>query len=92
MINTEAFDVSTCELKNVHSYLLSKNIAAIQVLPADGSAEPRLGMITQLPRGAELRFCGEGFNGRTVKVRWGDGYYFVFLQDLEEPKTFAAVS
>jgi hypothetical protein len=66
---------------------LSKNIAAIQVLPTEGAGEPRLGMITQLPQNAELELCGEGFNERTVRVRWAEGFYFVFLQDLEVQQT-----
>ena len=90
MINTQAFSARTCESANDKSYTLMKNIAAIQVLPADSGDGPRLGMITQLPSGAELTVCGEGFNERTVRVRWAEGYYFVFLQDLESPKTYAA--
>jgi len=91
MINTRAFSVSACDTPpEPDTYSLSKNIAAIQVLPADGTGEPRLGMITQLPSGAELRPCGEGFNERTVRVKWGDGYYFVFLQDLETARARGA--
>jgi hypothetical protein len=71
---------------------LYKNIAAIQVLPSESSTELRLGMITQLPSGAELIVCGDGFNDRTVKVRWAEGFYFVFLQDLEQRKSFGAAT
>ena len=90
MINTRGFDVPTSHGTDEHAQTLSKNIAAIQLLPGDGTGETRLGMITQLPSGAEVRICGEGFNERTVRVRWGGGYYFVFLQDLETPKVHAA--
>jgi len=47
-------------------------------------------MITQLPEGAELELCGEGFNERTVRVRWAEGFYFVFLQDLDVARTMSA--
>jgi hypothetical protein len=83
MINRHAFSASGCDTPGPRVYSLSKNIAGIQVLPAADAGEPRLGMITQLPQGAELEVCGEGFNERTVRVRWAEGFYFVFLQDLE---------
>lgn len=93
MINADAFSSINCQLDNQgHVFRLSKNIAAIQVLASNAGEEPRLGMITQLPAGAELNSCGEGFNERTVRVRWAGGTYFVFLQDLDVPLTmFAAV-
>jgi hypothetical protein len=90
MINAQAFSASGCNTREERAYCLSKNIAAIQVLPADGPGEPRLGMITQLPEGAELELCGEGFNERTVRVRWAEGFYFVFLQDLDVARTMSA--
>jgi hypothetical protein len=61
---------------------LSRNIAAIQVVSADRETS-RLGVITQLPEGAQLDFCGDGFDDRTIKVNWQGCCYFVFLQDLE---------
>jgi hypothetical protein len=87
MINRHAFSVTDCDITRPRVYCLSKNIAGIQVLPAADAGEPRLGMITQLPQGAELELCGEGFNERTVRVRWAEGFYFVFLQDLEILRT-----
>ena len=87
MMNTQAFSVPGCDAPEPRVLCLAKNIAAIQVLPALTGHEPRLGMITQLPQGAELHVCGEGFNERTVRVRWAEGFYFVFLQDIEVPKT-----
>ena len=93
MINAHAFYVPACDAPlGRDMYSLSKSIAAIQVLPGDGVEQPRLGMITQLPSGAELQPCGEGFNERTVRVKWGEGYYFVFLQDLDIAKACAAAS
>lgn len=64
------------------SYFLSKNIAAIQVVPHECETS-RLGVITQLPEGAQLDACGDGFDDRTIKVKWQGCCYFVFLQDLE---------
>ena len=91
MINAEAFGAraSKC-VGDEQIFCLAKNVAAIQVLPDEGRDTTRLGMITQLPQGAELAVCGKGFNERTVKVRWAGGMYFVFLQDLESPLTFSA--
>jgi hypothetical protein len=49
-----------------------------------GGDEPgRLGTITQLPQSAHLEVCGDGFNERTVKVRWQGSFYFVFREDVE---------
>ncbi len=63
------------------TYRLSTSIAAIQVSFArDG--RPELGAISHLPAGADLTFCGEGFNETTCKVRWEGQSYFVFLQDI----------
>ena len=90
MFNAKAFSQSTCEPYGDMKFCLEKNIAAIQVLPDDGRGEPRLGTITQLPYGAELRICGDGFNERTVRVQWAQGTYFVFLQDIEVPAMLTA--
>jgi hypothetical protein len=46
----------------------------------------------QLPRGATLEVCGDGFNERTVKVRTNNRYYFVFRQDIEAPRAMAATT
>lgn len=63
---------------------LSKVIAAINIRETE-DGHTRMGLIAQLPQGAQLEICGEGFNERTVKVRWKNQFYFVFLQDVEEP-------
>lgn len=59
--------------------ILPARISAIQVLPG----QERHGLVTQLPQSADLEICGDGFNDRTVKVRWHDSFYFVFRDDLE---------
>lgn len=64
------------------SYTLSNQIYGMQLLPFGNSSVP-LGPIIKIPVGARLDVCGSGFDERTVKVRCGDAYYFVFLQDLE---------
>ena len=50
----------------------------------------RLGTILQLPEGAQIRFIGDGFNERTVKVSWEGANYFVFLEDLAHDQQFRA--
>jgi hypothetical protein len=70
---------------------LSKTIAAVNICKGDdGSA--RMGLIAQLPKGADLEICGEGFNERTLKVRWENQLYFVFSQDIVPPKPAHAAS
>ena len=91
MINARALSSSDTNYSDKGPlFCLKKNIAAIQVLPSGNSGEPKLGMITQLPAGAELQTCGAGFNERTLKVEWAGGLYFVFLQDIEIPATLQA--
>lgn len=62
-------------------HLLPKNVSAIQVIP-DGIGRMRLGTILQLPEGAEVEACGEGFDERTMKVSWQGGFYYIFLEDI----------
>ena len=64
---------------------LSKDVAAIQI-EASEAGRPRYGLISQLPKGAELIVCGDGFNNRTARVNCHGFHYFVFLQDIEEPE------
>src|ERR1700719_2101332 len=77
MANNQALFSAFCGL----TYRLSTTIAAIQASFArDGHAE--LAAISYLPAGAELTFCGDGFNETTCKVRCEGQSYFVFLQDI----------
>ena len=66
------------------SCVLSRKIAAIHLHRSMGpdSEKAKLGSILQLPVGSNLEVCGDGFNTRTVKVRHGSSYYFVFEEDL----------
>lgn len=66
------------------SCILSRKIAAIRLDHKLGkdSEKAKLGIILQLPAGSSLDVCGDGFNSRTVKVRHGSSYYFVFEEDL----------
>ena len=60
----------------------------ISVIEIDslGNGDVRLGAISEIPAGGELEICGPGFNGRTVKARYKDSFYFVFMQDIAEPE------
>jgi len=60
---------------------LSRIIPAFELHP-EINGQSKLGTISRLPDGALLEVCGEGFNNRTVKVRMGGKYYFVFRSDL----------
>lgn len=70
-------------------YLLTRNTSAIESI-SDLDGNTRLGMILQLPEGAEVRVCGPGFNERTVKVCWEGGFYYVFLEDIDGEAAAAA--
>ena len=64
-------------------YVLPRFVSAIQILPSDESGSKRLGLLTQLPEGAEIEIGGPGFNDQTLQVRCGTASYYVFLDDLE---------
>jgi hypothetical protein len=64
------------------TYLLQRNISAIQIIP-DAHGRMRLGTIVQLPEGAQVEVCGEGFDERTTKVCCRGGFYYIFLEDIE---------
>ncbi|HEX4772050.1 MAG TPA: hypothetical protein VH351_14535 [Bryobacteraceae bacterium] len=61
----------------------SKTVSALQVTYADEGSES-IGLLTQIPRTAELAICGPGFSERTVKVRFNGLQYFVFREDIQE--------
>ncbi len=72
-------------------YFLSKNISAIPVL-SDEAGRKRMGTLLQLPEGARLETCGDGFDANTIKVSWEGSFYYVFLAEVEPTvtRTFAA--
>jgi hypothetical protein len=67
-------------------FTLASSVSAIQILPTEDGERTRLGLITQLPVGAEIEIGGPGFSDRTVSVRCSGASYFVFLDDLEALK------
>jgi len=60
---------------------LAKNISAIELNGLE-NGKARLGPVLQLPSGAQIEVCGEGFNDRMVKIRSNGKYYFAFRSDL----------
>jgi hypothetical protein len=74
------------------AYTLSKSVSAIQILPTEDGERTRLGLITRLPRGAEIEIGGPGFSDRTVSVRCSGASYFVFVEDLDIVNERAAMA
>ena len=74
------------------AYALPKSVSAIQILPTEDGERTRLGLITQLPEGAEIEIGGPGFSDRTVSVRCAGASYFVFIDDLEAVREHVAVA
>lgn len=64
----------------------SATLCAMQVIE-DEDGTPHMGLLTQLSRAGAFEVCGPGFNDRTVKVRVGGNFYFVFREDIERGKT-----
>lgn len=46
-----------------------------------------VGQSREIPAGAKLLICGDGFDEHTVKVLWGANYYFVYACHLNEAGT-----
>jgi hypothetical protein len=70
------------EVPFASAYVLPKNLSAIQVLPAEDGEPTRLGLLTQLPEGAEIHVGGPGFSQATVRILCQGAAYFIFLDDL----------
>jgi len=68
---------------------LTKPIAAVQAAACE-EGRTRLGLVSQLPPGAEIEVCGDGLTDRTVKVCWKNQFYFVFCQDLDTMRNAVA--
>ena len=64
--------------------ILPKNIVAMSIETPEGE-RPQPASLTQIAAGTQVTILGEGFNDRTLKVRYRDGSYFIFLRDIEEP-------
>lgn len=63
-------------------FTLSDDVSAIELVRIE-NGKARLGPVLKIPQGAEIHFCGEGFNNQTLKVRWENQFFFVFLEDLK---------
>jgi hypothetical protein len=81
VLNSDILSIPDCLIPE-RSYTLRKAIAAVQLVPREGK-KGRLGNVSQLHPGSVLDFCGDGYDGRTVKVRCEGAFYFVFLQGVQ---------
>jgi hypothetical protein len=62
-------------------YTLTTNITAFAISPHEHE-NYHCRPLCELPEGTALKVCGGGFSKRTVRVRYGDCYYYVFWRDL----------
>jgi len=82
-MNVDTFGSSATPVPLESAYTLPKHVSAIQILPSEDGEHTRLGLISQLPQGAELIIGGPGFSEGTIRVRCGGAWYFVFMDDLD---------
>lgn len=80
MWNPDVLPIFDCLSERL--YTLAEEIPAIELTP-EVTGEMRLGLVSKIPADSDVECCGQGFDGRTVKVRWRGKFYFVFRQDLE---------
>jgi hypothetical protein len=66
--------------KQPGSSVSPQRVSAIQAL--QGGEGSRLGLLTQLELTPETTIAGPGFNEKTIRVRSGEHFYFVFREDL----------
>ncbi len=60
----------------------ARTCCAMQIVEGE-NGESRMGLLTQISPATPLEVCGPGFNEKTVKVRLGDKYYYVFREDID---------
>ncbi len=70
------------------SYSLKDEIPALQLIQSQ-NGQSRWGPLIRLPRGAELHDFGEGFDERTLRVRFEGSFYIIFKQDLNSQRPTA---
>jgi hypothetical protein len=63
------------------TYVLTTAITVFEVSSSRLSVE-RFGRVCELPEGADLEICGDGFNEHSTRARYRGGDYFVFWRDL----------
>ena len=80
MWNPDVLPIFDCLSERL--YTLAEEIPAIELTP-EVTGEMRLGLVSKIPADSDVECCGQGFDGRTVKVRWRGKFYFVFRQDFE---------
>lgn len=81
----------TDDIETNQRFTLCGDLSAIELIRIE-NGRAGLGLVSKIPEGAEIHFCGDGFNDRTLKVRWEDQFYFVFLEDLQAQRKPAARS
>ena len=58
-----------------------QRVSAMQVSPGEDGTF-RMGLLTQVELSPDTAISGPGFNDRTVRIRNGEHFYFVFREDL----------
>jgi hypothetical protein len=71
-------------------FVLPKAVSAIQILRPEAGGRMELGLITQLPEGAEIKVGGPGFSEATFRIECQGASYFIFVDDLVTVKKAAA--
>jgi hypothetical protein len=79
-LNREAISIPEAA-SHGQTVTLSKRIAAVQLVRKENGTAA-LGPLSQLGPGIAVECCGNGYNERTVQVRAGNQFYFVFIEDL----------
>jgi hypothetical protein len=66
-----------------HSFrAASRRCCAMQIIVHDDGSV-HMGLLTQIIPDDSIQVCGEGFNEKTVRVRLGREFYYMFREDLE---------
>jgi hypothetical protein len=80
MLFTRSPIPATHAVPETNSVKLSKNITGLRLTQGLKANQIRT-VLTELPKDALLTIYGDGFNARTLMVRWRESMYYVFSQD-----------
>ena len=84
---TKTVDLSqssvTVDFSVMRVFRTQRSISAIEIENHE-TGQVLVGALSEIPAGAQIELCGPGFNYRTVKAKYNESVYFVYMQDIPE--------
>ena len=67
----------------MRAFRTQRSISAIEI-ENRVTGQVLVGALSEIPAGAQIELYGPGFNYRTVKAKYKESVYFVYMQDIPE--------